>query len=147
MKSRYYPVSLEVFSCLIEPLIKQFHNRSGRPTRVSHYKFFCGALYVLRTGVSWRDLPATFGPWHTIYTRFKRWSENGLFWHILYALQQRKQVQVNIAWVDSTTICMHRHGGGSLKKRPSSQRAWTQRLEYKNSCQPFSRLSQKCLPV
>ncbi len=48
----------------------------GRPTKVSHYKFFCGVLYILKTGISWRDLPAEYGNWHTIYTRYKRWSEN-----------------------------------------------------------------------
>ncbi|HAT1802957.1 TPA: transposase [Legionella pneumophila] len=34
---------------------------------------------VLRTDISWRDVPVCYGKWHTIYTRFKRWSENGLF--------------------------------------------------------------------
>ncbi|MGL5784570.1 MAG: transposase, partial [Alphaproteobacteria bacterium] len=45
--------------------------KSGRPSKVDLYSFFCGVLYVLRTGLSWRDLPACFGNWHTIYTRFK----------------------------------------------------------------------------
>ncbi len=36
--------------------------------KVSDYKFFCGVLYILRTGISWRDLPEEYGNWHTIYT-------------------------------------------------------------------------------
>jgi transposase len=119
MNTRHYPLQLGDFKREIEPYILSFKNRSGRPSKVSHYEFFCAVLYVLRTGVSWRDLPSFYGPWHTIYTRFKRWSENGLFWHLLYHLQQKKRIVLDFVWIDSTTINLHRHGSGSLKKWPS----------------------------
>ena len=89
---------------------------SWTPTPKGHYSFLCGVLYVLRTGIPWRDLPRCFGAWHTVYTRFKRWSENGLFWFILTCLQQKKRVKMDFTWVDSTTIGLHRHGSGYLKK-------------------------------
>lgn len=69
------------FKELIEPVIKKVQKKPGKTTKVSHYKFFYRVLYVLRTGISWRDLPSEYGNWHTIYTRYKRWSENGFFWH------------------------------------------------------------------
>jgi hypothetical protein len=31
-------------------------------------------FYVLRTGCPWRDLPARYGPWKTVYNRFNGWS-------------------------------------------------------------------------
>jgi transposase len=116
MNSRLFPICPEFFSEEIEPLIYAHYKRPGRPPQGSHYQFFCATLYVLRTGISWRDLPPCFGSWHTVYTRFKRWSENGLFWSLLYQLQQRKKVTIDLAWVDSTTILLHRHGSGPLKK-------------------------------
>jgi hypothetical protein len=61
MKLRYYPLQLADFKREIEPHIISAKNRSGRPSKVSHYKFFCAVLYVLRTGVSWRDLPSFYG--------------------------------------------------------------------------------------
>ena len=122
MNPRFYPLDQEVFDQEIQPLIIASQNRSGRPVKVSHYTFFCAILYVLRTGVSWRDLPSSYGPWHTIYTRFKRWSENGLFWQILYQLQQQKKITLDFAWIDSTTLAIHRHGSGPLKKR--DLKAW-----------------------
>ena len=40
-------------------------------------------FYVLRTGVPWRDLPERFGPWSSVYTRFRRWCAAGLFARLL----------------------------------------------------------------
>jgi transposase len=118
MNLRHYPISRELFELEIAPYISASKNRLGRPTKIDHYIFFCAVLYVLRTGIAWRDLPKFYGPWHTIYTRFKRWGENGLFWRLLHYLQQKKkQVRLDLAWIDSTTILVHRHGSGSLKKR------------------------------
>ena len=46
-------------------------NRSTRRNR-DPCTFFCAALYLLRTGIPWRDLPNCYGTWHTIYTRFNK---------------------------------------------------------------------------
>lgn len=116
MDARLFPLSQEFFSKTIEPLIIRHYKRPGRPPQGGHYPFFCGVLYVLRTGIPWRDLPSCFGFWHTVYMRFKRWSENGLFWFLVYHLQQQKRVKVDFTWIDSTTIGLHRHGSGYLKK-------------------------------
>ena len=35
-------------------------------------------LHVLRTGCPWRDLPSFFGPWSSVYTRWRRWNRAGL---------------------------------------------------------------------
>jgi len=64
MENRLYPISEAFFKKKIEPLIFSNYKRPGRPPKTNHYTFFCGFLYVLRTGVSWRDLPSCFGPWH-----------------------------------------------------------------------------------
>ena len=84
------------------------NKRPGRPEKISHDQFFCAAFCLLRTGIPWRDLPSFYGNWHTIYTRVKRWSENGLFWHLLYQLQQKNKRLIDCTWVDSTTVALHR---------------------------------------
>ena len=116
LQDRKYPISESKFQEMIEPFIKKEQKKSGRPTRVSHYNFFCGVLYVLRTAVSWRDLPEEYGNWHTIYTRYKRWSENGFFWRLLYWLQSSKQILIDTVFVDGSIVPLHRHSGGALKK-------------------------------
>jgi len=40
-------------------------------------------FYRLRIGCPWRDVPTHFGPWKSIYTRFRRWCKNGL-WEYLW---------------------------------------------------------------
>jgi transposase len=39
----------------------------------------------IRTGISWRDLPECYGPWKTVYTRFRRCALYGV---LARALQQ-----------------------------------------------------------
>jgi len=58
IKERKYPISEGKFKELIEPVIKKRLQKSGRPTKVGHYKFFCSVLYVLRIGISWQELPS-----------------------------------------------------------------------------------------
>jgi len=113
---RKYPLSKDLFQELIEPFILKSRKKLGRPTKISHYQFFCGVLYVLRTGVSWRDLPASYANGHTIYTRYKRWSESGFFWQLLYHLQSLKKAIIDVVFVDGSLVPLHRHGSGALKK-------------------------------
>ena len=118
MDRRMYPLDQEAFCEVVEPLIvSSFKYKGGRPAKISHYRVFCAVLYVLRTGVAWRDMPPGYGNWHTIYTRFKRWSESGLWWQVLYRLQENRSLRMHIVWVDSTTVKVHRHGSGAAGKR------------------------------
>ncbi len=112
MDQRLYPIPEEYFLTTISPLIEGGYIWKGRPPRISHYQVFCAILYVLRTGVPWRDLPKCYGYWHSIYLRFKRGSDRGLWWNILTTLQQQRKLTLNVVLVDSTTFKVHRHGGG-----------------------------------
>ena len=119
-QDRLYPISEEVFNREIFPIIEAHTSGmrlGGRPPKISHYVCFCAMLKMMSVSLPWRDLPPEYGAWHTIYTRFKRWSENGLFWNILYALKQKKHIQMDIVFMDSTTVKLHRHGAGAPKKR------------------------------
>lgn len=119
MDKRLFPIDKDIFKEKIEPLIIAEYRREGRPPDLSHWRVFCAIFYVMRTGIPWRDLPPCYGPWHTVYTRFKRWSESGLLWRVLYQLQQKKRLRMEIVWVDSTSHKVHRHGAGAPKKRDS----------------------------
>ncbi|MEV5177579.1 transposase [Streptomyces flaveolus] len=61
---------------LLTPLIPRA--ATGRP-RVSNRQVINGMVYKIRTGISWRDLPERYGPWQTVYTRFRRYALDGVF--------------------------------------------------------------------
>ncbi|TXS62934.1 transposase, partial [Streptomyces sp. me109] len=46
-------------------------------------------VYKIRTGISWRDLPDRYGPWKTVYTRFRRYALDGVFTRALQQIQAR----------------------------------------------------------
>lgn len=62
-------------------------------------------IYILRTGCPWRDLPECFGPWNSVYTRFRRWSESGLWSTILDILCERAKGKMR--FLDATHIKVH----------------------------------------
>jgi transposase len=49
--------------------------RSGTDNRL----FIEAVLWVVRTGNSWRDIPESFGKWHSIYVRFRYWVKSDIF--------------------------------------------------------------------
>ncbi len=46
-----------------------------------------GALWIVRTGSPWRDLPQAFGDWNSVFRRFSRWSVKGVWWPIFEAVE------------------------------------------------------------
>ena len=124
MDRRLFPSSLEFFRQ--EVIISVLEGLPGRDIT----SFSLAVLFVLRTEVSWRDLPSCFGNWHTVYTRFKHVRENGLFWSLLYRLQQTKKIKMDLVWIDSTTVNLHRHGSGVLKNKTLN---WTGKKGLKHS--------------
>ena len=64
----------------IEPLLPR--GRRGAH-RVDDRRVISGIIHMLRTGARWRDCPATYGPYTTIYNRFARWAKRGV-WEKLF---------------------------------------------------------------
>jgi len=68
-----------------------------------------GILFVLGTAIPWRDLPSEFGSWSSVYSSFRRWTQNGLWDHLLQHLAQRYQ-DSEYLMVDSTIMRIHQDG-------------------------------------
>jgi transposase len=58
----------------------------SRPLGKRHRTILNGILWVLATGVPWRDVPEHYGPRQTLYTRSARWTRDGTWDRLLGAL-------------------------------------------------------------
>jgi transposase len=79
----------------LEPLLPPPRGH-GRPYH-DHRRILNGILFVLHTGVPWRDLPERYGPWQTVYSRLRRWTARRR-WERLSQLQARLAEEDRIAW-------------------------------------------------
>lgn len=69
---------------------------------------------MLRIGAPWRDCPAKYGPYTTIYNRFNRWSRQGIWLGIFEALTGHGGIWGTVA-IDATHIKAHRSAAGAKR--------------------------------
>ena len=98
----------------LEPLLPP--RKPGAP-RKDDRPVVHGILWKLATGAPWRDLPERYGPWQTVYTRFRRWTLGGVWDGIFAAVQRQADAAGQIDWtvhfVDGTVIRAHQHAAGA----------------------------------
>ena len=73
-----------------------------------------GILYRMRTGIPWRDLPAEFGCWNSVYQQFNRWSKKNKLTNIFKYIVDDPDLE----WVliDGTIVKVHQHTTSSSTK-------------------------------
>jgi transposase len=93
---------------LIEPLLPP--HGLGK-ARVDDRRVLDGIFHILRTGAPWRDLPARYGPYTTIYNRFNRWAKRGVWGEVFEKLA--REMPDSLYSIDSTIIKAHRAAAGA----------------------------------
>jgi transposase len=79
--------------------------------------FVNAVLWIAKTGAPWRDLPARFGLWNSVWRRFDRWAKKGVWLRVFEALQDP-----DLEWIllDSTVVRAHQHAAGAPKKKTAA---------------------------
>lgn len=77
---------------------------------------FEGVLWKFRSGGQWREMPAEFGAWQTVYDRFCQWRDAGVFQALMDGMiteaARRGQVDLSLVSVDSTVARAHHDAAG-----------------------------------
>ena len=76
-------------------------------------RFVAAVLWMARAGCAWRRVPDAFGRWNSLYQRFARWQEKGVW----QALMEHLAADADHAWLmlDSTVVRAHACAAGAKK--------------------------------
>ena len=118
----------------MERLRPYFPKSRGR-ARVDDRRVFSGIIFINRNGLRWCDAPAEYGPPKTLYDRWKRWSDMGIFAQILMGLAEQASDNKTIS-IDATYLKAHRTASSLRLKKGgwTPDRADQGRHEHKAAC-------------
>jgi transposase len=88
--------------------------------------FIEASFYMAYTGTPWRDLPAAYGHWNSVFNRFNNWAKYGK-WALLFeqikqniqegTLQDEQGVFEHLEWVSLDASIVRTHQDASRQKK------------------------------
>ena len=91
----------------------------GRPRRDDR-EMLNGMMWILRAGAPWRDLPERYGPWESVYSRFRKWRDEGVLDRIVERLQlhlgEQGRIDTDLWCIDGTSVRAAKAAAGARKK-------------------------------
>jgi len=94
------------------PIEAENRGRGRRPEQ--NRSIINGILWRLRCGTPRRDVPPKFGNWNTIYRRFRRWNEAGVWEAVALTLAEAMADSGHYS-IDSTTLRAHVSAAGGRR--------------------------------
>ena len=95
---------------VIAPLLPK---RGRGPARKDDRQVLNGIFYIRRTGAPWRDLPERYGSRTTVYNRYVRWGERGIWRGTFDALAEG--CEDSLVFIDSSIVKAHRAASGAKR--------------------------------
>lgn len=96
---------------VLKDLLPPERGRKSRPAS-DNRPIINGILWRTRTGAPWRDVPEKYGKWMTVYQRFRRWRDAGIWEAVATTLAQAMADNSHHS-IDSTTVRGHVSAAGA----------------------------------
>ena len=90
--------------------------------RVDDRRVISGIVQVLKSGCRWKDAGPAYGPHKTLYNRFVRWRDKGVWENAFVALAAAGGPPAE-ALLDSTHVKAHRSAAGAKGGRSARRSA------------------------
>lgn len=91
------------------PLLPSLHKSKGRSAK-DNRMMLNGMMWIARSGAQWRELPEKYGPWQTVYSKYRKWVAEGVLESVFKALSEDADME-NLS-IDSTSIKVHQSANG-----------------------------------
>lgn len=120
----------------IAPLIPSNKGKRGRPPKDDRL-MLNAMVWLARSGAPWRDLPERYGPYSSVYSRFRKWIDDGILDNIFRVLSLESELYE--LSIDASIVQAHQHSAGAKRGASERNRAQPRRGKHKNPC------SRRCL--
>jgi len=96
--------------------LRPFFPKSHGKPRVDDRRVLSGIIFINRNGLRWSDALKEYGPAKTLYNRWKRWGDMGVFARMMEGLASEAAVPKTVM-IDATYLKAHRTASSlALKK-------------------------------
>lgn len=128
---RRYELTDDEWNRIVDLLPPENTGKQGRP-RKDNRTIVNGMVWIARSGAPWRDLPERYGPWETVYSRFRKWIEDGILDNIFYVLS----LDAELEELSMDGPLSRRISTALVQKKGASHRNWprSRRSKYQNPC-------------
>ncbi len=95
---------------------RKIHTKEREAVRV----FLEAVCWIDRSGAQWRFLPATYGEWNSVYKRFARWDDLGVWGRLFDQVADDPDLQAVL--IDATVVRAHACAAGAPQKTAGRRR-------------------------
>lgn len=115
--------------------LRPFFPKSHGKPRVDDRRVLSGIIFINRNGLRWSDAPKEYGPPKTLYNRWKRWGDMGVFARMMEGLASEATVPKTVM-IDATYLKAHRTASSLGVKKGARSTDWPNqgRYEHETAC-------------